>query len=244
MLVAALGDEGPVGAPPGPRSAWTSTTCSPPTSRAHTAARSPRAPATGRACRAPRAPVGVGDCSPPPGGRRSRGRPGTRGCGAVVHAVGEAAGAAGLTAYVEGVVLGSWASPRWTRQERSPAPSRRTPPWSPARRPRGGEGGDPGSCPARRPRTGGDALEHQDPGLAGGPGLNRRRPTVRPRRPGVGRPGPAPRRLRRHPRGRTGLRHPPRLVRLDHEPARVPPPRPRGSCSSARASRSTPVGSR
>ena len=40
----------------------------------------------------------------------------TRGCGAVVHAVGEAAGAAGLTAYVEGVVLGSWASPRWTRQ--------------------------------------------------------------------------------------------------------------------------------
>ncbi len=40
----------------------------------------------------------------------------TRGGGAVVHAVGEAAGAAGLTAYVEGVVLGSWASPRWTRQ--------------------------------------------------------------------------------------------------------------------------------
>ncbi len=40
----------------------------------------------------------------------------TRGCDAVVHAVGEAAGPALLTAYVEGVVLGSWASPRWTRQ--------------------------------------------------------------------------------------------------------------------------------
>jgi leucyl aminopeptidase len=39
----------------------------------------------------------------------------TRGAGDVVHAVGETASGAALAAYVESVVLASWASPRWTR---------------------------------------------------------------------------------------------------------------------------------
>ena len=39
----------------------------------------------------------------------------TRGAGRVVHAVGATAGRDDLPAYVEGAVLGSWASPRWTR---------------------------------------------------------------------------------------------------------------------------------
>jgi leucyl aminopeptidase len=39
----------------------------------------------------------------------------TRGCSVVVHAVGDTGGTGTLTAYVEGAVLGSWASPRWTK---------------------------------------------------------------------------------------------------------------------------------
>lgn len=40
----------------------------------------------------------------------------TRGKGEVVHAVGGEATVGGLAAYVEAVVLASWASPRWTRE--------------------------------------------------------------------------------------------------------------------------------
>ncbi len=60
--------------------------------------------------------VGVGDGSP--GSWRTAGAAvgrETRGRGTVVNAVGDAVTEPGLTAYVEGAVLGSWASPRWTR---------------------------------------------------------------------------------------------------------------------------------
>jgi leucyl aminopeptidase len=40
----------------------------------------------------------------------------TRGRGEVVHAVGDAATGGALPAYVEAAVLASWASPRWTRE--------------------------------------------------------------------------------------------------------------------------------
>ncbi|MFL6152969.1 MAG: leucyl aminopeptidase family protein [Ornithinibacter sp.] len=39
----------------------------------------------------------------------------TRGTGDVLHAVGDTASGSALVAYVENVVLASWASPRWTR---------------------------------------------------------------------------------------------------------------------------------
>jgi len=60
--------------------------------------------------------VGVGDGSDP-AWRRAGAAVGraTRGSGDVVHAVGEVATVGALPAYVESVVLASWASPRWTR---------------------------------------------------------------------------------------------------------------------------------
>ena len=60
--------------------------------------------------------VGTGDGSP--ADWRSAGAAvgrATRGTGEVVHAVGAAAPPGALAGYVESVVLASWASPRWTR---------------------------------------------------------------------------------------------------------------------------------
>jgi leucyl aminopeptidase len=60
--------------------------------------------------------VGVGDGSP--GSWRAAGAAvgrETRGRGTVLQAVGDVATGAALPAYVEGAVLGSWASPRWTK---------------------------------------------------------------------------------------------------------------------------------
>ena len=60
--------------------------------------------------------VGVGDGSDPAwrtaGAAAGRA---TRGAGEVLHAVGDTASGGALAAYVEHVVLASWASPRWTR---------------------------------------------------------------------------------------------------------------------------------
>ncbi len=61
--------------------------------------------------------VGVGDGSP--SSWRTAGAAvgrACRGCSVVVHAVGEDADGTRMAAYVEGAVLGSWASPRWTGQ--------------------------------------------------------------------------------------------------------------------------------
>jgi leucyl aminopeptidase len=61
--------------------------------------------------------VGIGDGSDP-AWRKAGAAVGraTRGTGEVVHAVGDTASGTALVAYVETVVLASWASPRWTRE--------------------------------------------------------------------------------------------------------------------------------
>ena len=166
----------------------------------------------------PRRPRGAaGRCSSasatartPPGARPARpsgARPAAR--GEVVHAVGDTASGSALAAYVETVVLASWASPRWTREGAvagcAPVADRRRHRHDGCRR--RAARGRAGPGPARRPRAGRDPVEHQEPGLAGPPGAHRGA-AHRPRGAGVGRAPAAGRRLRRHPRRRPGLGHP------------------------------------
>ena len=104
--------------------------------------------------------------------------------------------------------------------------------------------GDPGSRTARRPRTGGDALEHEEPRLGGRAGEDRRSP-VRCRGDGCGTSGPcaATASAASSPSGRAPPR-PPRLVEPPPRAGGARRPTLRGSCSWARASRSTPADSR
>ena len=169
----------------------------------------------------------------------------TRGKGEVVHAVGDTASGDALAAYVETVVLASWASPRWTRDGAvagcEPAEAAVVTGTSDARpveravlRARAqlvarGLAATPSNTKnpawlARQART-----------LAGRTGLAAA---------GLGRAPAAGRRLRRHPRGRPGVGHAapvraarPRAARRDRVDTH-------GWCSSARASRSTPVACR
>ena len=112
----------------------------------------------------------------------------TRGTGEVVHAVGDTASGSALAAYVETVVLASWASPRWTSEGAvagcDPVADRRRHRHDGCRR--RAAGGRAGPGPARRPRAGRDPVEHQEPGLAGPPGPHRGA-AHRPRGAGLGR---------------------------------------------------------
>jgi leucyl aminopeptidase len=144
----------------------------------------------------------------------------TRELGRVLHAVGATAGGDALPAYVEGAVLGSWASPRWRR-----------------------EGAVAGCRPARTAVVTGseraDAVERAvvrsraqlvaralaiTPSNTKSPAWLARQATTVARRAGLTVDVWDERRLRREGMGGVlavgqGSATPPRFVRLDHEPA-------------------------
>ena len=222
--------------------------CSPPTSPPAPPARSPPCP-----CRRARTPCG-GSCSSASDDGSDRawrtagaavGRA-TRGAGEVVHAVGDSAPAVRSPAYVESVVLASWASPRWTREGAVAGCE----PGSDGRRHR--HGGCRGRASERwcgRARSSSPAGWRRPPRTPRTPpGWPRQARTVarrsRPRGAGVGR-APAAGRTGSAASSRSARARPPRrgwCGSTTSPPARRRPPR--AWCSSARASPSTPAACR